>query len=350
MHGKFLSSKRSLAIGAIVSPALSVAAILLCYYKVSNKPRILWALSNFPPTFALACVLLLVLAWLLDAMRLICLAKVLGKSLGFFDAFLAILTGNFITLVTPFLFGGAPAIVYLLKEAGLTWGEATAVVFGGGVLSQTALSVLALLSLSVVRVTLRPTPWEKSYFGFTAAYLTLLWAAVLASTNARALRNWIWGRDRSPAFRWLGSLLDEFGQSSAILVKKGGRWLLLGFLSALGYFACFYGISPIVLKGVNGAAPGAGLASISLQVLAQMLAGFVPTPGGAGASEFLAFHMLGAIAPRPKLVAYLVLWRVFTFYLNLAVGALAFSFSAHRVLARATPASAAQKEVPDRGN
>lgn len=346
MHQKFLSSKRSLAIGAIVSAALSVAAILFCYYRVPNKLRILWALSSFPPSFALVCVLLLALAWLLDTMRLICLARILGKSLGFLNAFLAILTGNFMTLATPFLFGGAPATVYLLREAGLTWGEATAVVFGGGILSQTALSILALLSLSVVRVALRPLPWEKSCFGFIAVYLALLWAAVLASTRARVLRNWVSGRDRGPAFRWLGDLLDEFGQSSAILVKKGGRWLLLSFLSALGYFACFYGISPIVLKGVSGAAPGAGLASISLQVLAQILAGFVPTPGGAGASEFMAFHMLDAIAPRPKLVAYLVLWRVFTFYSNLAVGALAFSFSAHRAFARATMAEASQRENP----
>jgi uncharacterized protein (TIRG00374 family) len=61
---------------------------------------------------------------------------------------------------------------------------------------------------------------------------------------------------------------------------------------------------------------------IALQVLIFFLLPFLPTPGGSGAAEVGFASLFSFFVPAHLLGIYVGGWRLFTYYLNMLIGAL----------------------------
>lgn len=317
-------------LGGLASVALSVGSLVYILYRVPGEAFTLAHRAIAWPRI-LAAFLLLTLGWLVDALRLHFLARALGCRLPLTTGLRAILAGNFVTLVTPFLFGGAPAVVYILTQAGLTWAQATAVVAAGGWVAQGALVLLSLVALATLHVLRVPVPLSTFFVAGVGLYFLLLALAgflVLRPELSELALRLVPARLRSRARQGL----HHFQSNMARLFIASPRWLALAFSCALVYFLLLFALTPTLLAPQAPTLPWPALAA--LQDTAYLVAAFAPTPGGSGASEFGILYIFRRVLPLPLVKEYILWWRLLTFYLNLLVGGIALSFSTWQLFAR----------------
>lgn len=317
-------------LGGVISVALSAGSLAYIFFRLPG--------DSFPltqglvrPARVLLALFLLVSAWLSDALRLKFLARALNKKLPLTTGLRAILAGNFVTLVTPFLFGGAPAVVYILTQAGLSWTEASAVVVAGGWIAQGALAVLSLLALFALRLLRFPLPLLGLFVAGISVYVLVLTIAgflVLRPELAELALSLVPGRLRLRAQQGLKHFQEHMEQ----LLTSSPRWLLRSFGCAALYFLLFFAIAPALLAPKR--AVSTWLALAALQNAAYLVAAFAPTPGGSGASEFGILYIFRRALPLPRVKEYILWWRLLTFYLNLLAGGIALSLSTWQFFAR----------------
>lgn len=309
--------------GGVISVALSAGSLAYIFFRLPGDTFPLTQGLVRPPRVLLA-LFFLVSAWLSDALRLKFLASALNKRLPLPTALRAILAGNFVTLVTPFLFGGVPAVVYTLTQAGLSWTEASAVVVAGGWVAQGTLAVLSFLAVFALRLLGLPLPLPGLFVAGISIYVLVLTIAgflVLRPELAELALSLVPGRLRPRAQRGLKRFQEHMEQ----LLTSSPRQLLLSFGCAAFYFLFFFAIAPALLA--PQAPVSTWLALAALQNAAYLVAAFAPTPGGSGASEFGILYIFCRALPFPVVKEYILWWRLLTFYLNLLAGGIALSLS-----------------------
>ncbi|NPV71830.1 MAG: flippase-like domain-containing protein [Firmicutes bacterium] len=331
----------------VISILFSIAVLLLVFVFVPDRARALQSLRSFSRQRLVVCAALLVAAWLADTLRLQILTKGIGKPSAFSLAFRAILAGNFMTLITPFLFGGAPVVVYGLKKTGMNWGEATAVVVGGGIVSQCALLTMAVWSMVRLNQHGAVIAWGRLYDFIVPAYAVGLIGFSVLALRADVVEGWMksWlsrtkvatSRGRNFRLRLVSvgrkliRNLKEFRKSLRLLARENIVYVAAAYVYALLYFTMMFAMGPVILAGLG--VRYSRVTIFALQVLVYVVAGFTPTPGGSGAAELGSFVLLAPVAPVHVIGAFLVVWRLFTFYLNLLAGGIAFTFILREILA-----------------
>ena len=99
-------TRRSAAISILVS----IAALALVFAFVPDRAEALRSLRSFSRERLGLCALLMVGAWISDTLRLYLLTRGVRKPVNPLVALKGIMAGNFLTLITPFLAGGRPAL------------------------------------------------------------------------------------------------------------------------------------------------------------------------------------------------------------------------------------------------
>ena len=331
----------------VISILFSIAVLALVFALVPDRGRALQSLRSFSRQRLAVCATLLIGAWFADTLRLQLLTRGIARSCSFPLALRAILAGNFMTLITPFLFGGAPVVVYGLKKTGMNWGEATAVVVGGGIVSQFALLTLAVWSTMRLDHFGAVIAWEGLYHFLVPAYAVGLVGFSVMALRADVVEAWMksWLTQARTAPHQHGTLrlrlvyvgrklihdLKEFRKSLCLLARENVVYVAAAYLCALLYFMMIFFMGPVILSGLGVRYPR--IVVFALQVLVYVVAGFTPTPGGSGAAELGSFVLLSPVAPVHVIGAFLVVWRLFTFYLNLLVGGVAFTLILREMLA-----------------
>lgn len=272
-------------------------------------------------------------------MRFKVLGRGLGHELGFGTLVATIMMGNFLTLATPFMAGGAPALIYVLFRQGLAAGQASAVVVLGGVASQLALAGFNLCAAVTLASQLPPGAWlGRAYVVFVLLYFGGLalfaWAALRVEALRPRLEARLAGaRSRSWWSRLAGTILDMLAdfRRSLIQLTGPGRRAHLG--RAVGwavlYFLLYFGVGLSVMRSLG--VSGNTVTLFAWQVVAATIALFTPSPGGSGAAEFGAMFAFGSLLPAGVLPAFIILWRLFTFHLNLLLGGIATAILAGRM-------------------
>ncbi|MGE5484349.1 MAG: lysylphosphatidylglycerol synthase transmembrane domain-containing protein [Ignavibacteriales bacterium] len=314
----------------IVSLAVSLAALFLVFLYVPDRSRAFDSIRTFDRGKLAVCALIMSAAWVADSFRLYLMTRGVGKPVGLFVAIKAILAGNFLTLITPFLAGGAPIVVYTVKQGGMNWGGATAVVVGGGIVAQAALVFLAVGSMATLhrlQVTVR---WGGVFQWVVPAYACGLLVFSALALRADVVETWLRGLMRNRKRTRLVALgrkfirdLKDFRKSLSMLASENLLHVAGAFACALVYFILFFAIGPVVLSGLGVNYPW--MTVFALEVLVYVLSGITPTPGGSGTAELGTFVLLSQVAPTHTIGAFLVVWRLLTFYLSLLTGGIAFT-------------------------
>jgi len=263
--------------------------------------------------------------------------------------------GNFLTLATPFMIGGAPVLIYVIHRQGLMMGQAFAVIVLGGVAAQVALAGFNLLAALVLAGQLPAGAWlGRAYLAFVLTYFAALGLFVVLAVRFDRLRPHLEtlrrgrrsqdvgeitglrqardGAGRGLVARLAGiliALLSDFRASFVHLTGRGLRHLA----AATGWAACYFllyfavGLGVLLALDIKGHLPSL----FAWQVVASTIALFTPSPGGSGAAELGAMYAFGGMLSAAALPAFVVLWRILTFHLNLLLGAAATAWWANRL-------------------
>ncbi|MBQ8136156.1 MAG: flippase-like domain-containing protein, partial [Clostridia bacterium] len=240
------------------------------------------------------------------------------------------LIGMFYSNITPGASGGQPMQVYAYKKRGVPSGYASSGLAVKFFSFQTALlistAVLWFLNRDFVRPHITTSRWFV-YYGIAFNALGVI-AVVLIAINKNIVRGFITFilkigaklhliRDLPRTASRMDATLEDFNGSVSMLVHHPFHLLLLTSLSLVqiaGLMGGLYFVARAV--GVDGYSYWQ---LTTLSHLLYMGAAFTPLPGGSGAQEGGFYLFFQNIFPADTLLAALLLWRFFNYYLSLLI-------------------------------
>lgn len=249
--------------------------------------------------------------------------------------------GQFYSAITPFASGGQPMQVLWLHRRGVSASIGTACISVKFLGFQTALLLMgALLGLSDW------TMVQRQLYGFRWLVVLgfilnggLLLAVVLTVFRAdllNRLSRWLVGlgaklhlvkRPEEISQRFQEALSD-YCNALRSLVKHPLDGVVIFLLSAMQVLV--YMSVVLCLYRAFGLSGTSRLDLLTLQVLLFIAAAFVPLPGAAGAQESGFCVFFHDVFPQGDLMAAMVCWRFFSYYLLIVVGLLLMAVSGIR--------------------
>lgn len=295
--------------------------------------EVLSGVAGFPRGYLLIAILLGIIPWFTNTLRLLIWTHFLGHALSFRDALRIVLATDLGAAVSPTAVGGGLFRWGLLVQRGVSPGAAA---------SLTTLAPLedGLFFLVAIPVAIWITAsWGHPALLAAAGHLrenaipVLLVAAATAALTWLTVR-WVLGgglgsRTQRRGRRYLHRIvkavrttwLDAREVYRLIRTDGKSRFVLSMTLTAVQWVSR-YSIIAVLIAFLG--APVQPVLFWLLQWVVFTLAAFIPTPGAAGGAEAAFFLIYSPFVPSGVLGLATAGWRFFTFYLLLGLAALLY--------------------------
>jgi uncharacterized protein (TIRG00374 family) len=326
---------------------LTIVGLVFVLYRSSFTASVRH-LGNFRWPYLLLAMGLMVFDWIASGARIWVFASRLQPGISYRGCIRASLANIFLGGVTPSQTGGGPGQIYVLYKEGMPAFDATVVSFLGGFLG-TALflptcGLLVTLFFHPVTVDVRLQYIVK---GSIVAFGLIVLLAVIGLVDPRPLqrgakhlvgwlppfRRWL---ERRGVIDTLMDLIDRYHHMMTYFLRRAKITLLIGFvLTGLIYFNKFV-IAWVVIRGLGIQAEFWEV--VYAQLVLILIFYFAPSPGAAGVAEVSTAAVMKGIIPPGYEGAFVLLWRLFTLFISLAVGAVVTARTLYR---RRTDAGAA---------
>ena len=306
-------SWRRLALGLVGGLAVGVVTIAIFAPHAGNDLAAATRTASEPLWLVVALVALLV-ALAADAATLVVLVRRLSTCTSVLGAGGVAIEGALIGGATSF--GGleVPYQIMRLRGLGVSLSQSTSVILVKAMVHVSVLAVVAaaaLLPLGAAAL----TPLQRWILLAVIAALILAWLVVTAWLR------WPFGVNRLP--RQVGRRLEDFFEAVRMLRGGGVRLAAAVTVLQLTYWIAMFSLIPLILLALGWR--GSLVPIVVGQAVLQMLMPLSPLPGGAGVAEIGYLGLVGRSVPQDLTVASLVIWRVYTWVIPMALGALALA-------------------------
>lgn len=295
---------------------------------------VLRSLDDFPRQYLLIAVVLALVPWLTNTLRVLIWTHFLGFKLRLREAFQLTLAVDLGAAVSPTALGGGFFKWGMLVQRGVSPGAAASLATFPSIEDAVFFSVAVPVAIVHTRA------WDLPVFeqvageiranalaaGLVAGSIALLTWAVVRWMLAGGLGSRT--RDRSIRFvarsrRRLRRMWRDAREVFQLIVDRGKLWFLLSLtITAVQWIARYSVISALIaFLGV----PVQPVLFWLLQWVVFTVMSFVPTPGAAGGAEAAFFLIYGALLPEEIIGIATGGWRFLTFYLQLGLAAVIFS-------------------------
>lgn len=280
----------------------------------------------------------MILFWFLEAAILYIIIRTVakGNNLGIKTLKIA-MTGQFFSAITPLQSGGQPAQLFAMKENGVITDCSGSILIVKFIIHQ---ATFILYSLFAVLFTFHFFSTKISYFlpfcilGFIINIIILL--VLLMSVSSRAANNKAINgfihfilkmlmrlriiKNSSTTLSDIKSRFEHMHECAAFIstnVRVCGYAAILTFLQ----WTVFYSIPYCIYRSFGNHSAGLPI-MLAAQILLALFMSFIPLPGAAGGAEGGFFIIFGIFFKPNMIVPGIVIWRVLTYYLTIAIGAL----------------------------
>ncbi|WP_427366185.1 lysylphosphatidylglycerol synthase transmembrane domain-containing protein [Candidatus Caldatribacterium saccharofermentans] len=314
------------------------ALVLIVLSLFRREGRVVFAVPA--PQYLLLAVLLLICGWSCDALRVTVTARIWRKRIRFRDGLTVVLSGYFLSGITPANTGGNVAEIYVLTKSRLSLGEATSLTLVGGALYSLSLVVLFLLfSL------LQKEPIPSRIFQITSYLLGLY--AILIGILAAFLRfpaplvalsgkvgTFLASRfpRLAPTGQEIPTLVSNFLldlREKLLIFLRNPHYLGWNISMYCLHFLCLFGTTYFILLALAETRLS-WPSTIHLQVPLFFALRFTPVPGASGVAELSFASLFKPFLEGGKVSLLVFFWRLLTYYGALGAGSIAF----FRTLAR----------------
>lgn len=316
---------------------LILAVMLLLLFKAHGLEEIRSLILRMNATWligALGCVLLSYFAEMMSYYEIT--KKVDGKT-SLRTAFRVTMAGQYFNSITPFAAGGQPFQVYYLMKDGIPMGRCANIIMVKSVLFELCVFAVSVVSFIFSAGTLNRIIGKFTMFFLIGVTINLAVIAFfgLFLLNKNAARKVVdWG------FSLLGKLRivkdpEKYSKRKEDELEGfcGGSELILGDRKVI-IKASFYQILNLLLQY---AVPWFMLVSmegtrkfffemIASQAVLKEITAYVPSPGAAGGAEGIGYFFFRNFFVASPIVSVILIWRIFTYYLNLVVGGISLVF------------------------
>ncbi len=265
----------------------------------------------------------------MDALRVMILSKALGHRIPFGYALKMILVGRFFGAITPLQSGMMPAEMYMMYSHGVPLGKAISV----DVIKRiTTMGMLAFGGIAVMLL-------NKDFAGNTLllyvyyyviaffVFLTLLFFFVYFFPNQT-----LWIVDRVMEFlhrrgvvvnyeidEYVKSVAHDYFNAVDFYTHRGLPHFMMAMIVTFIFVAVQFVLAPIIIHGLGY--PVKLMDAIQAQVILLPMLYYSPTPGGSGIAEGGFALLFVGLIPKHLVGISVVLWRIFSTYLYVGLGA-----------------------------
>ena len=292
--------------------------------------------------WALAIGLLHVLLdQLLGGMRIGCCLRAVGERAPLRTCIASNAANVFLGGATPSQSGGGPGQILVLRLAGVSLAHATLASWLAFIGTALVFLTLSLVFPRTASSRLLPAGWHLYTHATAVLFAGTLVALVLLLPRPASLVRLPWIGARWARSRRREQLEEFFERSRNGLhhaLHRGKLFVAAALLLSVAIYLNKFLVAVTVLRGLGLDAPLRAV--LEFQMLQFLVLYFAPTPGASGLAEITAATIMQTLVPADRLAAYLVLWRTFTLYAGMALGALILVRAAAATRSRASEAHA----------
>lgn len=285
-----------------------------------------------------AALFFMVVFWLLETAILYIILRTTVKMPHLWLKTLRVaMTGQFFSAVTPLQLGGQPAQLLAMQKLGMGVDCSSSALIVKFIIHQ---STFILYSLVAVIFSFRlfssriPLFLPFSILGFfinTVILLLLLFSISRRFGNLKWLNKsiaWVLKQlSRFSSFRkqniTLETVKDRFSglhDCSKNMISKR-RTIIASVLLTFLQWTVFYSIPYFIYRSFGYHSTGY-VTMLAAQVLLMLFMSFIPLPGAAGGAEGGFYIVYGMFLSASRIVPAILFWRLLTYYLTIAAGAL----------------------------
>lgn len=296
----------------VVGLAVGVAVILLVNPHVQQDIETAVTATRAPGFLLLALAVTGVIL-IVDAWSLVELMRVVRPDASGWRVTGITFEANLVGGATSF--GGLeiPYQVVALRLMGMTVSQATSAIVVKGVIHATVLVIAALVAASIPVAGSPITPLQRWILLGVLGFLLLVW--ILGTIWVRKPL----GLSLFPNF--IRKRLTSFVDALAVFRTMGWSCLVRVTGLQIVYWVGMFSLIPLVLLSLGYR--GSLLPTVVGQAVVQVLMPLSPLPGGAGVAEWGYMTLIGPQVPNNIRVASLIIWRVLTWLIPVALGGLA---------------------------
>lgn len=309
-----------------------IAVIIVTTFNAETIASLL-AINVFFLVLAVICRLIALVLW---GVRISVMSRSLGHRVGLLYCINMVLASLLAGTITPGQAGGEPVRVHQLFRAGVSVGDASAVVIMERVLDGIVLTIMGL-----VIIVATGSLWRT--FGPALLVLIIIaWVFMIsflaipiialkypdkAKKGLMRLIPWIINKCRFAGLsteKTISSIDKEIDNFFSGLSHFRGpaRWgLYAGGLATGAFWITEFLVASIILMGL-GLDPFF-LTSFFFQIVIAIVMMIPLTPGSSGVTEISTSSLYALIIPSGLIGIFVLLWRSITFYLNILLGAVA---------------------------
>ncbi len=324
----FLSDKKKVIVTIIITVIIGFGVnILISLFSDFNK--VIGTLSKVKVQQLIIPFLLYLVNYFIDSFRLIFMSKVLDCRIRVKDAFYNSVMGVFISHLTPSASGGHPFQIFHLKSIGYNSKVATNIIVSRYLVFMFSATLMVLLFLQKIMGIIGKELIGTKFLilGLLASFvLTILLALVFFFPHILVrithlldvlLKNKDKARGRIHKFeQWA----NDFRESMQVLWKHN-LWAVLIDAVLCNVILFIQAYSLYYVLDVFTPVQIGPLEFLLIFVLSNLVAYYLPTPGGSGGIEGVYSLIMSGLLAHPSVVAAaLFIWRFSTYYLHLLFG------------------------------
>jgi uncharacterized protein (TIRG00374 family) len=327
----YLITKKRIRRGLQIFTLMSLSSLIVIFLLTRSHMTV-EAFTSVQPLWLLAALPFIGLDWLSGGYRIYVFSRILYPPIRFKTCMKANLANYFLGAVTPSQTGGGPGQIYMLYRGGMPVVEATSaslmtffstvfflIVAGAGVFAFKGFvplpgRLLGRLFTAGVLFFLVIALLVVIAVAFPGFYRELMRLVVLAVSRLRK-------RDYLRAGSWAHRMLDFVDRCHGQLIHYLQKQWHVFILGVAVSGVCFLSKFVVAFAIVRSFGLRASFVHVALlQMVIVLINYFFPSPGASGAAEFSAAALMTPVVTTGFITFYVVLWRLFTTYVVVAVG------------------------------
>lgn len=331
---KFKSNFIILFLITIIIMVLSLKDDFDDILKILTKVNFWWII---------VAIILVFAYWGYRAISIIIFAKKFNKDYDIKEGMKLVVATQFFNAITPFASGGQPFQVYMLTKNKIKTNQAISIVAVNFICYQIALvmmGVLALISNSIFNIFKEVTFLQHLVtLGFLVNVFVIIFTLILvfskkfnnkiANLCISVLNKIKIIKNKEETIKKVSDKLSEFHKSGKILIHNK-KDFIVSILYNIISITCLYLVPIAIIFSIGDYQSINAFQVIVCSSYTMMIGSFVPLPGGTGGIEFGFLNFFGQYLKGAILKTLMLLWRFFTYYLGMILGAITFNFMERR--------------------
>jgi len=276
---------------------------------------------------------LVVMVWLLDALKLKLLARAGGEIISFGFSIQLTLINYFGAAVTPMQSGGGPFQMFMMYRRGISLGKSMAITLVRTALTLFILGLTIPFTVMLNASDLPDTGWGlRGFLFYVLTFVMTLWFLVVLSLVRPHLIKRLVGMAVmllkrlgflkpgrvNTVIRRINSEIDAYNQNVRDFITRGRSHFLFGMAVGVVQIWAYLSIMPCMIWALD--IPVVYVECVLVQALFLFLLYFIPTPGGSGAAEGGAAMIFTLFVPWNVAGVLGVGWRFLTEYTGIVLG------------------------------